>query len=95
MGSVSQHAYELPAADEGELGRLADEAAGGEVGYITRGGQRIAAIVPLAAGAAGMAALEALADAEDERAGAEALAEWAADDFRTVPAEQVWAETDA
>jgi antitoxin (DNA-binding transcriptional repressor) of toxin-antitoxin stability system len=95
MGGVTQHAYELPAVEGGELGRLADEAAGGEVVYLTRGGRRVAAIVPVAAGAAGMAALEAFEDAEDERAAAEALAEWEADGFRTVPAEQVWAETDA
>lgn len=36
---------------------------------------------------------EALEDAEDARAGLEALAEWEADGRRTVPAEQVWTET--
>lgn len=66
---MSQHAYELPAAgaagDGGELGRLADEAAGGEVVYLTRGGRRVAAVVPASVAAAGAAAVEALHDAED------------------------------
>lgn len=95
---VSEHAYELPADDTaaaGQLGRLADEAAGGDVVYLTRGGRRVAAIVPLRVGAVGLAALEAAEDAEDSAAALEAEAEWAADGYRTVPYEQVKAEADA
>lgn len=95
MGGVSEHAYQLPPAGEGDLDRLAEEAAGGEVVYLVRGGRRVAAVVSAAVAAAGAAAVEALEGADDERAAARALAEWEADGFRTVPAEQVWAETDA
>jgi antitoxin Phd len=93
MGDVSEHAYELPTAED-ELGRLAAEAEGGEVVYLTRHGRRVAAVVPVAAAVAGTAALLALENDEEERAAAEALAEWEADGFRTVPADEVWAGTD-
>ena len=93
MGDVSEHAYELPTA-EGELGRLAAEAEGGEVVYLTRHGRRVAAVVPVAAAVAGTAALLALENDEEERAAAEALAEWEADGFRTVQADEVWSGTD-
>ena len=82
MGGVSEHAYELSAADEGPLSRLAAEAAGGDVVYLTRAGQRIAAVVPAEVAAAGAAAIEAaieaLEDAEDIAAADAAIAEYEA-----------------
>jgi antitoxin (DNA-binding transcriptional repressor) of toxin-antitoxin stability system len=90
-GRVSQHAYELSPGED-DLGRIADDVAGGEVVYLTRNGEQVAAVIPLRAVPA---ALDAIEDAEDEAAARAALAEWAADGHRTIPAEQVWAEFDS
>lgn len=86
------HAHELPVADDGELGRLADEAAGGEVVYLTRGGRRVAAVVSVAAGAAGVAALEALEDAADTAAADAAMDEYEAGGRVSYPLDEVLAE---
>jgi hypothetical protein len=73
---VSEHAYELvhPDADS-ELERLAATASEGEVVYLTRAGERIAAVVPADMAAAVEAAIAALEDAVDARAAREAMAE--------------------
>ena len=95
---MSEHAYELPAVGAGDLGTLGEEidaAVGGDVVYLTRGGRRVAALVPAAVAPVAAAAVEALEDAEDARAGVEALAEWEADGRVSYPFEQVRAEADA
>jgi len=63
---VSEHAYELH-GEPAELDRLADAARAGEVIYLTRGGQRIAALVPADAAEA-MERAEDVADIEAARA---------------------------
>jgi antitoxin (DNA-binding transcriptional repressor) of toxin-antitoxin stability system len=90
-GRVSQHAYELSPAEQ-EFGRVADDAARGDLVYLTRDGEQVAAVIPLAAVPA---ALEAMEDAEDAAAADAAMREWAADGHRTIPAAEVWAEFDS
>lgn len=80
---MSEHAYELH-GEPAELDRLADAARAGEVIYLTRGGQRIAALVPADAAEA-MERAEDVADIEAARA---ALA----DPGPSIPLEQVLAE---
>jgi antitoxin (DNA-binding transcriptional repressor) of toxin-antitoxin stability system len=67
-----------------------DAAEHGQVIYLTRNGQPVAAIVPAGVAAAGAAAVEALEDAEDLVAAHAAMAEGG----ELVPAEKVWAELD-
>jgi hypothetical protein len=66
---VSQHAYELHGDDPGAVERLAQAAGFGEVIYLTRAGEAVAAVVP----AALAAAIEAAEDAEDIAAADEAM----------------------
>ncbi len=80
---MSEHAYELH-GEPAELDRLADAARAGEVIYLTRGGHRIAALVPADAAEA-MERAEDVADIEAARA---ALA----DPGPSIPLEQVLAE---
>jgi antitoxin (DNA-binding transcriptional repressor) of toxin-antitoxin stability system len=85
---VSEHAYELHGDDPGAVERLAQAARDGEVIYLTRAGEPIAAVVP--AGLA--AAIEAAADdAEDIAAADQAMDAVEAGEL-TVPADQLWAE---
>ncbi len=64
MTVVSEHAYELH-GEPADLDRLADAAHSGEVIYLIRDGQRIAAMVSAEVATAGAGAIEALEDAED------------------------------
>jgi len=84
---VSEHAYELHGDDPGAVERLARAAGNGEVIYLTRAGEPVAAVVP----AALAAAIEAAEDAEDITAADEAMDAVEAGD-PTVPAEQLWTE---
>ena len=81
--SDAANAYELP-ADQSVPADVVNEAADGEVVYLTRDGRPVAALV--SADAAEY--LEALEDAADIIATRRALAEQAP----SVPADQVWAE---
>jgi len=80
---MSEHAYELH-GEPAELDRLADAAGAGEVIYLTRGGRRIAAVVPADAAEA----LERAEDEADVRAARAALA----DPAPSIPLEQVLAD---
>ena len=83
---MSEHAYELHGDDPGAVERLAHAAHDGEVIYLTRAGERVAAVVP-----ADLAEeLERLEDEHDVRTAEEALAE----PGDSVPWEQVKAELD-
>jgi len=84
---TSAHAYELSphASPPAEAVEAAEH---GQVVYLTRNGEPIAAIVPADVAAAGAAAVEALEDAEDIRAARAALAEPGPD----IPMSQVWAD---
>jgi antitoxin Phd len=84
---VSEHAYELHGNDPGAVERLADAAHEGEVIYLTRAGERVAAIVP--AGLA--AAIEEAEDAADIAAADEAM-DAIEQGEATVPAERLWSE---
>jgi antitoxin (DNA-binding transcriptional repressor) of toxin-antitoxin stability system len=64
---TSANAYELPPHTSAPAEAI-DAAEHGQVVYLTRNGQPIAAIVPADVAAAGSAAVEALEDAEDLRA---------------------------
>jgi hypothetical protein len=86
LTSVREHAYELHGNDPGAVERLAQAAGDGEVIYLTRGGEPISAVVPVALAAA----IEAAEDAEDPAA-AEAMDAVAAGE-PTVRAEELWAE---
>lgn len=68
------HDFEL-APHTGVPAEAIDAAVGGEVVYLTRNGQPIAAIVPTDVATAGTGALEALEDADDVRAARAALAD--------------------
>jgi antitoxin (DNA-binding transcriptional repressor) of toxin-antitoxin stability system len=84
------HVYELPPDDVAPADAV-HEAAAGDVVYLTRRGERVAALVPLdvaAAGAAALEALEALEDAEALRAAQAALA----DPAPSIPLAEVLAE---
>lgn len=72
--TADTHAYELP-SDVPGLDDAVDDATAGEVVYLTRHGERIAAVVPLQVAMAGAAAVEALEDAEALAATHAALAE--------------------
>jgi antitoxin (DNA-binding transcriptional repressor) of toxin-antitoxin stability system len=63
---TSANAYELPPHTSAPA-EAVDAAEHGQVVYLTRNGQPIAAIVPADVAAAGSAAVEALEDAEDLR----------------------------
>lgn len=77
---TSANAYELP-PHTSPPAEAVDAAEHGQVVYLTRGGQPVAAIVPAAA-------IEALEDSEDVRAADAALAEPGPD----IPMSEVWAE---
>jgi antitoxin (DNA-binding transcriptional repressor) of toxin-antitoxin stability system len=68
------HAYELPPDDQAPADAVLG-AVGGDVVYLTRGGEPVAAIVPVEVAAAGEAAVIALEDAADVRSARAALAE--------------------
>jgi antitoxin (DNA-binding transcriptional repressor) of toxin-antitoxin stability system len=93
---TSSHAYELPPHTSAPA-EAVDAAEHGQVVYLTRNGEPIAAIVPADVATAGAAAVEALEDAEDLRVAlarrakgeptipmADILAEYA-DDLDTYP----------
>jgi hypothetical protein len=80
-------AYELPPHAPAPADAV-DAAAGGEVVYLTRDGERFAAVVPPEVAAAGQAAVIALQDAADVRDARAALAE----DGESIPAGRLWAE---
>jgi antitoxin (DNA-binding transcriptional repressor) of toxin-antitoxin stability system len=82
-------AYELP-SDETALAEAVREAEGGEVVYLTRHGERVAALVPPEVARVGAAVIEALEDEEDIRCAREALE----DPAPSIPWEQVKAEAD-
>lgn len=84
---TSASAYELPPHTSAPA-EAVDAAEHGQVVYLTRNGQPIAAIVPTDVATAGAAAVEALEDAEDVRAARAALAEPGPD----VPMSEVWAD---
>ena len=66
--------FELP-PHSGVPAEAVDAAVDGQVVYLTRNGEPVAAIVPADVAIAGAAAVEALEDAEDLRAARAALAE--------------------
>lgn len=81
------HVYELPPDDVAPADAV-HEAAAGDVVYLTRQGERVAALVPLDVAAAGAAALEALEDEDALRAAQAALA----DPAPSIPLAEVLAE---
>jgi len=81
---MSEHAYELHGDDPGAVERLAQAAGNGEVIYLTRAGEPIAAVVP-ATLAAAVEAAEDIAAADEAMDAIEAGEE-------TIPAEQLWAK---
>ncbi len=81
--SDAANAYELP-ADQTVPADVVNEAAEGEVVYLTRDGKPVAALVSADAAEC----LEALEDATDIIAARRALAEQAP----SIPADEVWAE---
>jgi antitoxin Phd len=83
MTAVSEHAIEMPTGQP-ELDRVADAARSGEVIYLTRGGERVAAVVSVDAAEA----MERSEDEADVWAAREALA----DPEPSIPLEQVLAE---
>ncbi|WP_253779249.1 hypothetical protein [Goodfellowiella coeruleoviolacea] len=84
---TAAHAFELP-PHSGAPAEAVEAAVDGQVVYLVRDGEPIAAIVPADVAAAGAAAVEALEDAEDIRAARVALADTGPD----VPLEDVLAE---
>ena len=84
---TSANAYELPPHSPAPA-EAVDAAEHGEVIYLVRGGQRVAAIVPPDVAAAGAAAVEALEDAEDLRVALTVRAEGSP----TIPMTEVLAE---
>jgi antitoxin (DNA-binding transcriptional repressor) of toxin-antitoxin stability system len=87
---MSEHAYELHGDDPGAVERLAQAAGHGEVIYLTRAGQPIAAVVP-AALAAALEDAAAAEDADDVAAADEAMDAVEAGE-PAIPAEELWAE---
>ncbi len=85
--SEAAQVYELPPDETAPAGAV-HEAEGGEVVYLTRHGERVAALVPPEVARVGAAAVEALEDENDVRAAREALAE----PGPSIPAAQVWVE---
>ena len=86
-GVTSAHAYELPPHTSAPA-EAVDAAEHGQVVYLTRNGEPIAALVPADVATAGAAAIEALEDAEDVRAARAALA----DPDPDIPMSEVWAD---
>jgi antitoxin (DNA-binding transcriptional repressor) of toxin-antitoxin stability system len=80
-------AYELPPHAPAPADAV-EAAESGEVVYLTRNGDRVAAVVPPEIAAAGLAAVVALEDAADVRDARAALAE----EGESVSAERMWAE---
>lgn len=75
LGGMSvAHDFELP-PHSGAPAEAVDAAVDGQVVYLTRNGEPVAAIVPANVAIAGAAAVEALEDADDIRAARAALAE--------------------
>ncbi|MGH7883450.1 MAG: hypothetical protein ACREN8_11210 [Candidatus Dormibacteraceae bacterium] len=89
---MSENAYEISGDDGQDLSRLAVGAMGGNIIYLTRHGQRVAAVVSAGVAAAGAAAIEAYEDAEDARIGMEAHAEWEDSGRVSYPLREVLAE---
>jgi antitoxin (DNA-binding transcriptional repressor) of toxin-antitoxin stability system len=87
MGVTSAHAYELPPHTSAPAEAI-DAAEHGQVVYLTRNGEPVAAIVPTNVATAGAAAIEALEDADDVRAARAALADPGPD----IPMAEVWAD---
>ncbi|HWE89519.1 MAG TPA: hypothetical protein VG317_08675 [Pseudonocardiaceae bacterium] len=83
--TTAAHAFEVP-PHSAALAQAIDAAEHGEVVYLTRNGEQIAAIVPTQVATAGAAAIEALEDAEDIRAARAALAE----PGDPIPMAEVW-----
>ena len=90
-GMTAAHAeeYEVPPRAPVPPGAV-EAAEGGEVVYLTRRGETVAAVVPPDVAAAGYAAVTALEDAADARAGREALARIKAGEA-TIPHSEVLA----
>ncbi|MGH7870263.1 MAG: hypothetical protein ACREP9_22130 [Candidatus Dormibacteraceae bacterium] len=86
---MSENAYEISGDDGQDLSRLAVGAMGGNIIYLTRHGQRVAAVVSAGVAAAGAAAIEAY---EDARIGMEAHAEWEDSGRVSYPLREVLAE---
>jgi len=84
---TAAHAFELPPHADVPA-EAVDAAADGQVVYLTRGGRRIAAVVPADVATAGAAAVEALEEAEDVRAARAALDDHSA----RIPLDDVLAE---
>jgi len=84
---TAAHAFELP-PHTGAPAEAVDAAVDGQVVYLTRDGQPVAAVVPADVATAGAAAVEALEEAEDVRAARAALA----DRSPRVPLAEVMAE---
>lgn len=71
---TAAHTFELPPHSAAPA-EAVDAAVDGQVVYLTRNGEPAAAIVPPEVAAAGTAAIEALADADDVRAARAALSD--------------------
>jgi hypothetical protein len=84
---TAARSFELP-PHSGAPVEAVDAAVDGQVVYLMRDGQPVAAVVPADVAAAGAAAVEALEEAEDIRAARAALAECAP----RVPLSEVLAE---
>jgi antitoxin (DNA-binding transcriptional repressor) of toxin-antitoxin stability system len=73
---TAAHSFELP-PHSGAPAEAIDAAVDGQVVYLMRDGEPIAAVVPTDVATAGAAAIEALEEAEDIRAARAALADHA------------------
>ena len=87
MTAAHAEEYEVPPRAPAPAGAV-EAAEGGEVVYLTRRGERVAAVVPPDVAAAGFAAVTALEDAADIRAARAALA----DPAPSVPLAEVLAQ---
>lgn len=85
--TAAHAAYEVPAHTPVPADAV-DAAEGGEVVYLTRDGEPVAALVPPDVAAAGSAAVIALEDAADLRAARAAIAEGG----DPISSEDLWAE---